>query len=361
MYLEKEQRDKLYELFFYLLDYTNNKYKINKKMLGKLDGKHTIDAGEIVDIRERLWKDNIVIDEYLKENPDNLKEKDLEIIESWKNRVNDVFIMAKHLKKYTILLNDKDTYGIVGISNEISDIISSDELPVYVKMVLIPFGDVITYDTLLIPYMISLGPGIKKRVNEDYIDAKNNNEIIYSLNDMKKVSEEEKVKKYKYYEIKVTLKGTHPPVWRRLQIPSNITFDKLSKIIQIAFGWSGYHLYEFEIAGNRYTQGTLIGVPSEYEWEDYNCIDAKKIKIDKFLENIRKFEYKYDFGDDWKHEIVVEKVIKTNEKLIKPVCVKAKMQNLEEDSGGVWANEQNTNESFFDIDALNKKFKNMKL
>ena len=39
MYLEKEQRDKLYELFFYLLDYTNNKYKINKKMLGKLDGK----------------------------------------------------------------------------------------------------------------------------------------------------------------------------------------------------------------------------------------------------------------------------------------------------------------------------------
>ena len=103
MYLEKEQRDKLYELFFYLLDYTNNKYKINKKMLGKLDGKHTIDAGEIVDIRERLWKDNIVIDEYLKENPDNLKEKDLEIIESWKNRVNDVFIMAKHLKKYTIL------------------------------------------------------------------------------------------------------------------------------------------------------------------------------------------------------------------------------------------------------------------
>lgn len=361
MYLEKEQRDKLYELFFYLLDYTNKKYKINKKMLGKLDRNHTIDAEEIVDIREKLWKDNTVIDEYLKENPNNLKEKDLKIIESWKNRVDDVFIMAKHLKKHTILLNDKYTYGIVGILNEISDIIPSYELPVYVKMVLIPFGDVITYDTLLIPYMITLGPGIRKRVNEDYMDAKNNNEIISFLKYMEKVPEEEKVKKYKYYEIKVTLKGTYPLVWRRIQIPSNITFDKLSKIIQIAFGWSGYHLYEFEMGGDRYTQGTLIGVPSVYDWEDYDCIDAKKIKIDKFVEDFRKFKYTYDFGDEWKHEVVVEKVIKTDEKLTRPVCVKAKMSNLEEDSGGVWANKQNTNESFFDIDALNKKFKNMKL
>lgn len=37
-------------------------------------------------------------------------------------------------------------------------------------------------------------------------------------------------KKYKYYEIKVSIIDTHPPVWRRLQIPEGITFHELNVI-----------------------------------------------------------------------------------------------------------------------------------
>ena len=166
MFLEEEQRDKLYELLFYLLDYTNNKYKINKRLLNKLDGKTPIDPREIQDIRKRLWKDNSIIEEYIKKNSQKLNEKDLNIIESWKNRVEKKFIMAKHLKKHTIMMTGKEVYGIVGISNEISEIIPTSELPIFVETVLIPFEGVITYDSILLPYMISLGGGIRKQIND---------------------------------------------------------------------------------------------------------------------------------------------------------------------------------------------------
>jgi len=51
----------------------------------------------------------------------------------------------------------------------------------------------------------------------------------------------------KYYEIKVTIRKSHPLTWRRLRIPANITFNDLAAIIETAFEWCGYHLYEFEV------------------------------------------------------------------------------------------------------------------
>ena len=81
MSLEEEKINKFYELLYSLLDYTNNKYKINKKLFNKLNGKNSIDVEEILKIRERLWKDNSIIEEYIKENPKNLQEKDLQIME----------------------------------------------------------------------------------------------------------------------------------------------------------------------------------------------------------------------------------------------------------------------------------------
>ena len=345
MFLEEEQRDKLYELLFYLLDYTNNKYKINKRLLNKLDGKTPIDPREIQDIRKRLWKDNSIIEEYIKKNSQKLNKKDLNIIESWKNRVEKKFIMAKHLKKHTIMMTGKEVYGIVGISNEISEIIPTSELPIFVETVLIPFEGVITYDSILLPYMISLGGGIRKQINEEYMKAKNDDKIIYSLEGNTKNIKSDKntqtSKKYKYYEIKVSIRDTHPPVWRRLQIPSGITFHELNAIIQLAFDWCGYHMYEFEIGATLHEEGQLIGIPDEDSgWYGHEIKDAKKIKIDKYFKEYKKMKYTYDFGDNWIHDITIEKVIETDIKLQNPICIKAKMADLPEDCGGSWGYEE---------------------
>lgn len=52
----------------------------------------------------------------------------------------------------------------------------------------------------------------------------------------------------KGYQLKITLKGTSPPVWRRIWIPADMTFRNLHEAIQYLFGWMDYHLYDFEIA-----------------------------------------------------------------------------------------------------------------
>ena len=52
----------------------------------------------------------------------------------------------------------------------------------------------------------------------------------------------------KGYQLKITVKGSKPPVWRRIIVPETATFHQLHEMIQEAFGWSGYHLHEFEFS-----------------------------------------------------------------------------------------------------------------
>lgn len=49
------------------------------------------------------------------------------------------------------------------------------------------------------------------------------------------------------FQFKISLLGTDPPVWRRIQVPENYTFYDLHVAIQDAMGWLDYHLHMFEI------------------------------------------------------------------------------------------------------------------
>lgn len=148
-------------------------------------------------------------------------------------------------------------------------------------------------------------------------------------------------KKYKYYEIKVSIRDTHPPVWRRLQIPEGITFHELNAIIQLAFGWCGYHAYNFEVGATLHDEGIFIELPElDDGWSYYETKNSKKEKIDKYFKEYKRMKYTYDFGDDWIHDIIIEKIIETDIKLVNPVCIKAKMADLPEDCGGPWGYEE---------------------
>ena len=133
------------------------------------------------------------------------------------------------------------------------------------------------------------------------------------------------------YLFKIQIQGITPPVWRRLLVPENFTFKRFHDIIQVAFGWENAHAYEFSPSG----WGSSPSIGSQYEkyFGDGAEKDSAKLKLNSiFKKEKQKFTYIYDFGDDWLHEIVLEKI--TDEKLEKASCVDGKGACPPEDCGG---------------------------
>lgn len=54
------------------------------------------------------------------------------------------------------------------------------------------------------------------------------------------------------YQIKVTLLGTDPPIWRRVLVPSDLTLEQLHDVLQLAIGWEDCHMHEFRIGQQRF-------------------------------------------------------------------------------------------------------------
>ena len=107
------------------------------------------------------------------------------------------------------------------------------------------------------------------------------------------------------YQLKITLRWSKPPIWRRLVVGSDMKLDRLHRVIQVAMGWTNSHMHHF-IAGKKYygqPNPELAGHPSE-------TLDERRCSVAQLAPAARKkFIYEYDFGDSWEHEVVVEKVL----------------------------------------------------
>ena len=131
------------------------------------------------------------------------------------------------------------------------------------------------------------------------------------------------------YQLKISLRDTKPPIWRRVQVLSSTTLQELHFIIQESMGWYNSHLHQFLIDGVEY------GKPApEY---DFYVTDEAKVKLSKVVGGEKaKFSYTYDFGDDWEHTILVEKILPRDPKVIYQICIKGKRACPPEDCGGPW-------------------------
>jgi hypothetical protein len=112
--------------------------------------------------------------------------------------------------------------------------------------------------------------------------------------------------------------------------------EKLHVILQIAFGWTDSHLHQFIIDGQSYS------LP-EFELDEWGdeINNERRTKLGQLgLEAKSKFDYEYDFGDSWDHQIVVEKVIDREPGASYPRCVGGKRSGPPEDCGGIWGYER---------------------
>lgn len=132
------------------------------------------------------------------------------------------------------------------------------------------------------------------------------------------------------YQLKATILGTKPPVWRRLIVPEDIRLSELHQVLQAAFGWWNCHLHEFESHGTRYGSdgdGDGWGDPPE---------DERRTRLRTIAEPGSSFLYVYDFGDDWRHRIVVEKAFPAEAGPRYPACTGGRHACPPEDCGGPW-------------------------
>ena len=137
------------------------------------------------------------------------------------------------------------------------------------------------------------------------------------------------------YQLKITLNGSKPPIWRRVQTPASTTLEMVHEIIQQSMEWVNYHLHEFHV------KDMLIGDPEQLcGWgmdRDDEVIDEAEITLVELkLREGAKFEYVYDFGDYWQHEILLEKKLERERGTEYPVCIKAVKSGPPEDVGGIW-------------------------
>lgn len=136
----------------------------------------------------------------------------------------------------------------------------------------------------------------------------------------------------KGYQLKITIKGSKPPIWRRVVVPEQITFHQLHQVIQEAFGWWDYHLHEFEFK----KLGLLIKKmeePDDLAEQRSARIEGEDNQIDRLITENPRFVYIYDFGDTWEHQILMEKEVDYD--FSYPQVLKYKGDNIPEDCGGI--------------------------
>ena len=131
------------------------------------------------------------------------------------------------------------------------------------------------------------------------------------------------------YQLKVTLRDIQPPIWRRIQVWDDTTLSQLHRILQIAVGWENYHLHEFHI-GRR-----VCGMPDPDGLDERPVIDDRRQRVRQVLPQVgTPFEYVYDFGDNWRHELLLESVVLPEPGQQYPRCLAGERSGPPEDVGG---------------------------
>jgi hypothetical protein len=107
------------------------------------------------------------------------------------------------------------------------------------------------------------------------------------------------------YQLKITLRGSKPPIWRRILVPADCDLETLHYAIQALMGWENDHLHCFTIDNEQYMGRDPMGGKM-----DSDGLDALKYRLSDVIRQEKvKFTYQYDFGDSWDHAVTLEKIL----------------------------------------------------
>ena len=130
--------------------------------------------------------------------------------------------------------------------------------------------------------------------------------------------------------IRITLDDSKPAVWRRVELPLSNSLKTLHLTIQAAMLFENYHLFRFDVGDAYY------GIRFDDDYMDPPTRDAGNIRLAKLVERgITAFTYTYDFGDDWRHSVMIEAVLPADPLMDYPRFVDGERRAPPEDVGGI--------------------------
>lgn len=128
---------------------------------------------------------------------------------------------------------------------------------------------------------------------------------------------------------RIMLDDIEPAIWRRIELPLTNSLKTLHLAIQATMLFENYHLFRFDVGEASY------GIPFEDDYMDPPTRDAGNIRLAKLVERgITDFIYTYDFGDDWRHSVVIEAVLPADPSADYPRFVDGERRAPPEDVGG---------------------------
>ena len=168
------------------------------------------------------------------------------------------------------------------------------------------------------------------------------------------------------YQLRIVLDDLEPEISRTVLVESDIDLHRLHLVFQYAMGWENSHLYFFENKDNKYeipdevydkTSNYDFGIykvkvkTDKNNWEELFAKmpqTAKHVRVPKKKADCREkltseilinqgdtLRYVYDFGDNWRHTITLEKILEPEAGKFYPVCTEAIGACPPEDCGGI--------------------------
>jgi len=131
--------------------------------------------------------------------------------------------------------------------------------------------------------------------------------------------------------LKIVLADSEPPIWRRIEVPAEMTLKELHAVIQAAMGWNNDHLYQFYVG-----RETIAGPGMGGGFGAPRSIGAGRVRLeDLAADRVKRLTYLYDMGDSWEHKIQIEKTLPADPAASYPRLVDGALRCPPEDVGGI--------------------------
>ena len=143
------------------------------------------------------------------------------------------------------------------------------------------------------------------------------------------------------HQLEIVLRGTKPPIWRRVLVSPSMTLDILHRVLQAVMGWEDCHLHMFVQGRKRFSVPSpwgddfrMPGTPRDLDEREYRLGQLPTREKDWIT-------YHYDFGDSWEHRVTLRKILPHDPAVRLPACIGGKRRCPPEDCGGVWGYYEN--------------------